>query len=75
MTHKSKTNIETKLNQNEEIVETRELREIKKLREEMESWKHPRTNPNGETEYHTSYGWFTEEQITYIQNSNVNDYL
>ncbi len=67
--------IENKVNQTEEMTETRELVEIQRLREEMESLKHPRTSPNGETEYHTSYGWFTKEQITYIQNSNVNDYL
>jgi hypothetical protein len=75
MNKKMVKNIEHKLNTSKEILAPKELHEILNLREEIEALKHPRTSSNGETEYHTSYGWFTKEQITYIQNSNVNDYL
>lgn len=36
----------------------------------FESWKYPRTNEYGETEYHTSYGWFTDEQIENLNKCN-----
>jgi len=52
------------------IVDEKEAKEKAERNALYESWKHPRSNARGQTEYHTSYGWFTDEQIENLSKSN-----